>query len=143
MRFIFPDWNYKDGPLNNIFFMKSNSYLRGTVMYSMSNMDFIFFTDHAQILQCRSDGTENIDACWSDMILIKGLCSEMEFFTGVHLHTARKIPFMYSFPGNCGASVPICMYMFLLAIYIFLGSINIFPCRPILEIYKSLTDIWV
>ncbi len=39
------------------------------------------------------------------------------------------------------------LFMFLWAIYIFPGSVHIFGCSkidiPILEIYKSLTDIWV
>ncbi len=62
-------------------------------------------------------------------------------------HTATKIPFMYSFSGDCAASVPISICMCPWASYIFPGSIRIFPCsrigRPILEIYKYLTDIWV
>jgi hypothetical protein len=47
---------------------------------------------------------------------------------------------MYSFSGNCAASVPISTFMCLCAIYIFLGLVHIFPCssigRPILEIFK-------
>ncbi len=62
-------------------------------------------------------------------------------------HIATKILLMHSFSGNCAASAPISTFMCLRAIYIFPWSVHIFGCckidRPILEIYKSLTDIWV
>jgi hypothetical protein len=54
---------------------------------------------------------------------------------------------MYSFSGNCAASVPNSKFMNLWAIYLFPGSVHIFGCskidRPVLEIYKSLTDMSV
>jgi hypothetical protein len=42
-------------------------------------------------------------------------------------HTATEIPFIYSFPGNSAASAPISIFMCLWAIYIFPGSVYIFP----------------
>jgi len=58
--------------------------------------------------------------------------------------TARKIPFMYSFSGNCAASVLIFTFMYLWAIYIVPGSRGPYISssrigRPIEGIYKSLT----
>jgi hypothetical protein len=41
--------------------------------------------------------------------------------------TATAIPFIYSFSGNSAASAPISTFMCLWAIYIFLGSVYIFP----------------
>jgi hypothetical protein len=48
-------------------------------------------------------------------------------FTKRSGHTATAIPFIYSFSGNCATSAPISTFMCLSAIYIFPGSVHIFP----------------
>ncbi len=63
-------------------------------------------------------------------------------------HTATKIPFMYSFSGNSAASAPISTFICLWATYIDPRAIFIYisSCRigrPIVGIYKSLTDAWM
>jgi len=45
----------------------------------------------------------------------------------VPYRTATSIPVIYSFSGNSAASAPISTFMCLWAIYIFLGSVYIFP----------------
>jgi hypothetical protein len=66
------------------------------------------------------------------------------YATSIHNYTATKSPFVYSPKRNCTASVTITIFMCLWAIYIFPGSVHIFPAagigRPILGIYKLLTD---
>jgi hypothetical protein len=63
------------------------------------------------------------------------------------VHAATRIPFMYSFSGNCAASVLISKFMCLWTIYIFPGSVHIFPAgrigRSFVGIYKSLTVTWM
>jgi hypothetical protein len=53
--------------------------------------------------------------------------------------TATKIPFMYSFSGNCAASVPIFTFMCLWANYIYQGTVLIFSCR---RIGRSILEKW-
>ncbi len=60
-------------------------------------------------------------------------------------YTATALTFIYSFSGNCLASAPISTFMCLLVIYIFPGSVHIFPpaekADPSGEyMYNSLTD---
>ncbi len=65
---------------------------------------------------------------------------------GFNGNTATKIPLMYSFSGNCAASAPYFhIHVTVSDLYIPRIGPHIFGCskidRPILEIYKSLTDM--
>ncbi len=69
------------------------------------------------------------------------------FFIKSNRCTATKIPFLYSFSGNCATSAQISTFMCLWAYYIFPGSVHIVSCytigRSIEWIYKSLTGTWM
>jgi hypothetical protein len=58
----------------------------------------------------------------------------------------RRFKYVYSQKSNCAALFPISIFIHLWAIYIFPGSVHLFCCnqvgRPIVEMYKSVTDIW-
>jgi hypothetical protein len=67
--------------------------------------------------------------------------------SGNTVHCKENPIYRFLFWELCGLTVPISTFMCLWVIYVytFPGSVHIFPCsrigRPILEIYKSLTNM--
>ncbi len=66
----------------------------------------------------------------------------LSLFKSVHCKdTIPKIQNIYFQKRNCAASVPISTFICLWSVHIFFCSRR--PTRPILGIYKSLTDTWM
>ncbi len=71
-----------------------------------------------------------------------------QIFLAYYLHTTTKTPFMYSFSGNCAASVPISTHIHVSVSDLCIARTgpHIFCSRTgisIVWIYKSLTDTWI
>ena len=95
-------------------------------------------------------------SCVQSHGILRGNALQMkgQWESNINVHTVPKIGFMYSQKWNCAPRhfqnriimfcLPISTFMYLWAIYIFPGSACLFCCsqigRPILGIYKSLTD---
>ncbi len=73
--------------------------------------------------------------------------NQLQKLRKIILHTVQKIRFMFSHKWNCTASFLIRTFMYLRGIYKFPGAVCLFGCikisRPILGIFKSLTDTWM
>ncbi len=73
------------------------------------------------------------EACWlldnpcEDTGILHSAWKKYTPLTDYSTHTATATPFIYSFFGNCATSAPISTFMCLWAIYIFPGSVHIFP----------------
>ncbi len=106
-------YNLLPVPCGHISFLKS----RGHVLAQKSGLR-VPFTAFSTILP-----SANYSAEWSGQVWQPAADSN----GSLALYTATAIPFIYSFSGNSVASAPISTFMCLWAIYIFLGSVYIFP----------------